>query len=133
MENTLKNLIRVGCVSSVNIERMTAKVVFGDKDNLVSADLKILNRGSKRHKDYFIPEINEQVVWIVPQNSGGKGSNSGFIVGSFFNKADAPVKTGEGLRRVDDGSGSFIEFDNGSITISAAGSLILKGATVEIN
>lgn len=133
MENTVKNLVRVGLISSVDVRRMTARVIFPDKDNLVSGELKLLNRGSKKHKDYFIPEINEQVLCIFPQNSGGKGSNSGFIIGSFFSDADAPVKTGANVRRVDFGDGSYLEWDNGTITIHASGDLILQGTNVKIN
>lgn len=133
MENTVKNIIRIGLVSSVNIKQMTARVIFPDKENMVSGELKLLNRGSKRHKDYFIPEIKEQVLCIFPQNSGGKGSNSGFIVGSFFSEEDAPVKTGTNIRRIDFGDGSYIEWNNGTITIHASGDLILQGNNVRIN
>lgn len=130
---SIKNLVRIGNVSSVNVERMTAKVTFPDKDDLVSSDLKLLNRGSKKHKDYYIPDVGEQVVCIFPQNGGGKGSNTGFILGSFFSTADAPVKTGHDVRRIDYGDGSYIEYSAGTITIHAAGDLVLQGATVRIN
>lgn len=38
----LKNIVRVGTVSSVNAENRTARVNFVDKNNLVSGQLKIL-------------------------------------------------------------------------------------------
>lgn len=134
MDNaSLKNLIRIGLISSVNVERMTARAVFPDKDNMVSGELKLLNRGSKKHKDYYIPDVGEQVVCVFPQNGGGKGSNTGFILGSFFSTADEPVKTGSNLRRIDYGEGSYIEYDNGRITIHASGDLVLEGANVRIN
>ncbi|RPF48265.1 hypothetical protein EDD70_1080 [Hydrogenoanaerobacterium saccharovorans] len=38
----LKNIVRVGTVSSVNAANRTARVNFADKNNLVSGPLKIL-------------------------------------------------------------------------------------------
>lgn len=133
--NAVRNLIRVGRISSVNPETMTAKVTFPDKDNMISANLHVLNRGSKTCKDYYIPAIDEQVLCIFLPNAGGKGSSTGFILGSFFSVADSPVKTGEGIRRVDFGDGSYVEHDasSGNITVHAAGDLILTGANVRIN
>lgn len=38
----INELIKVGQVSEVNVEKRTARVAFGDKDNLVSAELHVL-------------------------------------------------------------------------------------------
>ena len=35
MDNILGNLVRIGTVSSVNVEERTARVEFTDKDNMV--------------------------------------------------------------------------------------------------
>ena len=41
--NVLKNIVRTGWVSSVNVEERTARVIFQDKgETVVSGDLKIL-------------------------------------------------------------------------------------------
>ena len=48
-ENMIKNLIREGIVSSTNPQNCTVRVVFGDKDDGVSADLPVLVRGSKNN------------------------------------------------------------------------------------
>jgi len=42
MDNILKNLVRLGTVSSVNVEERTARVIFKDKNQLVSGELKVL-------------------------------------------------------------------------------------------
>ena len=42
-ESVLKNLVRAGWVSSVNVEERTARVIFKDKvETFVSGDLKVL-------------------------------------------------------------------------------------------
>ena len=40
----LKNMVRVGTVQSVDKDRMTARVKFGDKGGIVSSPLHILKR-----------------------------------------------------------------------------------------
>lgn len=41
--NVLKNIVRTGWVSSVNVEERTARVIFEDKgETIVSGDLKII-------------------------------------------------------------------------------------------
>lgn len=40
--NALKNIVRIGKVSTVNAEERTARVIFQDKANLVSGPLIIL-------------------------------------------------------------------------------------------
>jgi hypothetical protein len=40
--NVLKNMVRVGTVSSVDVKSRTARVKFTDKNNLISGALKIL-------------------------------------------------------------------------------------------
>lgn len=133
--NIIKNLFRIGMISSVNVSNMTARVRFVDRDNTESYDLHILNRGSKTHKDYWIPSIDEQVLCCYLPAIGGSGVGEGFIIGSFFSDVDTPIKTGVGVRRIDFGDGSFVEHDtaSGSITINATGDVIIQGANVRIN
>ncbi|WP_418599177.1 hypothetical protein [Phascolarctobacterium faecium] len=44
----------------------------------------IVNRGSLANKDYWIPDIDEQVLCLMMPNKSGLGLNEGFILGSFF-------------------------------------------------
>lgn len=133
--NIIKNLFRIGVISSINEGAMTARVKFADRNNTESYDLHLLNRGSKVHKDYWIPAIDEQVLCCYLPAIGGGGVGEGFILGSFFSAIDAPVKTGSGIRRIDFGDGSFVEHDmaSGNITINATGDIIIQGANVRIN
>ena len=69
----IKQLARIGVVSSVDAAAGTARVAFTDLDNTVSQDLRILTRGSKHDKDYWIPDIDEQVVCLMLPNTSGRG------------------------------------------------------------
>lgn len=60
-DSHMKNIIRMGRVSVTDPDTMTVKVVFEDKDNLVSDSLPVLARGSSKNRDYWLPDVGEQV------------------------------------------------------------------------
>ena len=91
--NVVRNLIRLGVVSSKNTANMTVRVVFDGKENLVSAELPVLNRGSQQAKDYWLPDVGEQVVCLFLPNSNGNGVNEGYVLGSHFSTHATGVVT----------------------------------------
>lgn len=133
--NILRRMVRVGRVSSINPEDGTARVIFPDMDDDVSDDLPVLHTGSQTLKGYYMPDIDEQVVCLMVPNISGKGSNDGFIIGSFFNDADKPIKTGASVCRIDFGDGSFVEHDRdtGNLTIQATGDIVINGRSISLN
>lgn len=141
--NFIKNIIRIGRVSSIDVNTNTARVVFSDKDDLVSGNLMIVNRGSMVDKDYWIPDIDEQVLCLMLPNKSGLGLNEGFILGSFFSAEDAPQERSTDVRAVKFGDGTVIKHDRksgslivnatGDISIIAGGTITIQGAVVKIN
>lgn len=141
--NFIKNIIRIGRVSSIDVSTNTARVAFSDKDDLVSGNLMIINRGSMVDKDYWIPDIDEQVLCLMLPNKSGRGLNEGFILGSFFSKEDKPQERSADVRAIKFGDGTVIKHDRstgnltinatGDISIVAAGTLTIRGAVVNIN
>lgn len=131
----IKNLIRIGQVSSTNPETMTVKVVFPDQENLVSANLFVVNRGSQSRKDYWIPDIGEQVVCVFLPNASGTGLDEGFVIGSYFSQVDKPIVKDQNIRRIDFGDGSYIEHDrsSGNLRIHAAGEIRVTGTKIHLN
>lgn len=131
----LGNVVRVGRVSSVDTAAMTARVVFPDKDNMVSAPLHLVNRGSAYVRDYWIPVIDEQVLCLFLPNVGGRGVGEGFILGSFFSKPAPPQSNASSVRRIDFGDGSYIEHDSssGALTVHATGPVKITGSRIDLN
>lgn len=84
----LNQLIRVGEVSSINPEKCTARVKFEDNDDLVSDELLIVTRGSLYNKDYWMPDINEQVICLFLPI----GVAQGFILASYYSDVDKPAE-----------------------------------------
>lgn len=123
----LKNLIRVGRVSSVYPERCTARVVFDDRDDLVSYELTPLGRGSYRTKDYWMPDLDEQVLCLFLPN----GNAEGFILGTRFNDEDKPPVEEKEKRHLRFADGTFIEYDQKTHTLTI--DLLPSNGTVVIN
>lgn len=69
----IKRLIRVGTVSSVNAAAGTLRVAFAAQNEMVTYELPVLTRGSKNNKDYWLPDVDEQVLCLFLPNVSGRG------------------------------------------------------------
>ena len=127
----IKNLVRAGRVSVVIPERMAVKVVFEDKDRLVSDELPVLTFGSSKNKMYWLPDVGEQVCCLMLPN----GHNAGFCLGSYYSDADPPNVSDQSIRRIDFGDGSYVQFDRGTgnLDINCTGNVTINGKTINLN
>lgn len=90
----LKNIVRVGTISSVNAKDRTARVNFADKNNLVSGALKILKtpplvtvkntslpeeHGHEVTISPWLPSVGDLVLCIYLPN----GESDGFVIGGI--------------------------------------------------
>jgi len=125
--------VKKGIVSSVNPENMSVRVTFEDADDNVSAELPVLNRGSSGNKDYWLPDVGEQVVCLFETND--KNMSSGWIVGSYFSDGAKPQVQDKDVRRLTFSDGSYIEHNRNTheMTIKCVGHLQITGAKVDIN
>ena len=76
----IKRLIRVGTVSSVNAAAGTVRVAFAAQDDMVTYELPVITRGSKNNKDYWLPDVDEQVLCLFLPNTSGRGVCDGFVM-----------------------------------------------------
>ena len=130
----IRDIFRIGKVSSVNGANCTARVTFPDKDDMVSAELPIVVVGSHGTKGYWVPEVDTQVLCCFLPNPSGRGMNDGFILGAFYSTQDPPEQTNEKVRCIKLPDGCFIEFDGaGNVHIHATGNLKLTGARIDLN
>ncbi|GAV24814.1 baseplate assembly protein [Carboxydothermus islandicus] len=118
MENILKNLIKIGRVSSVNPNTATARVLF-EAQGLVSHDLPVLQRQTLRNKDYWLPDVGEYVVCIFLPT----GNADGFILGSIYSDDDQLPASSKDKRVILFEDGTKLEYDRAShtLTINAVG------------
>jgi len=139
--NIIRNLVRIGRVSSVDPACMSARVVFSDKDEDVSYDLPVLAMCAKSNKEYHLPDIDTQVVCLFLPNISSKGLTTGFVLGSFYSDVDAPGENGAGIKSIRFDDGSYVRYEGGNIQVHAAGNIDItaignikiNGARVDIN
>lgn len=132
----IKKLIRVGTVSSVNAAAGTVRVAFAAQDDMVTYELPVITRGSKNNKDYWLPDVDEQVLCLFLPNTSGRGVCDGFVLGTFYSSIDAPVENSGDVHAVKYGDGTIIKHDRstGKLTINATGDIdIIAGGKVTIN
>ncbi len=135
----IKNIFRVGLVSSVNGATCSARVTFPDKDDLdgkglVSYELPIITIGSNGTLGYWVPEVGTQVLCVFLPNPSGNGLKDGFILGAFYSELNPPEETNPNVRCLKVPDGSYIRFDGkGNIEIHATKNLILTGTRIDLN
>lgn len=132
----IKKLIRVGTVSSVNAAAGSVRVAFAAQDDMVTYELPVITRGSKNNKDYWLPDVDEQVLCLFLPNVSGRGVCEGFVLGTFYSSVDAPVENSGDVHAVKYGDGTIIKHDRstGKLTINATGDIdIIAGGKISIN
>lgn len=132
----IKRLIRVGTVSSVNAAAGTVRVAFAAQDDMVTYELPVITRGSKNNKDYWLPDVDEQVLCLFLPNTSGRGVCDGFVLGTFYSSVDAPAENSGYVHAVKYGDGTIIKHDRstGKLTINATGDIdIIAGGKITIN
>lgn len=132
----IKRLIRVGTVSSVNAAAGSVRVAFAAQDDMVTYELPVITRGSKNNKDYWLPDVDEQVLCLFLPNTSGRGVCDGFVLGTFYSSVDAPVENSGDVHAVKYGDGTIIKHDRstGKLTINATGDIdIIAGGKITIN
>ncbi len=113
MESIMRQLVRVGVVTSTNDEAGTAKVQFLDRSGVVSHDFRVLVRNTLKNKDYWMPDINEQVICVCLPT----GTQEGFILGSFYSSVTTPPVTDKKQRHVKFEDGTTVDYDRETHTL----------------
>lgn len=132
MQSVLINIIRVGVVSSIDEATATAKVAFKEfSGDIVSYDLPILVKQSLANKDYWMPDINEQVLCIFLPT----GMAQGFILGAIYSDVDKPETIGKDIRRVKFSDGTIIEYDRAAhkLTANCVGDVVVTCKNLTVN
>lgn len=106
----IRQLIRIGIVSSVNPRNCTAKVLFEDQDEAVSYDLFVINQNTQDNQDYWLPDVNEAVLCLFLPI----GIETGFILGSYYSEVDKPANTNPDVRSIRFKDGTVIQYNRGT-------------------
>lgn len=133
MDTKARDIVRSGVVSATFPERNSARVTFEDKDDNVSAELRILNSGSLKNKHYWMPDVGDEVVCIYATNDENYGT--GWIIGACYNKDAVPRVHSQDKMRIDFADGTWIEYDRSSheLNINCIGDIRIKGKNIFLN
>lgn len=124
MEEIISSIIRIGTISSVNEAECKARVVFEDRDDIVSQELYLLPGGTKRVKFYSIPEVGETALCLFLPDA----LEEGYIIGSYYNDMEKPVENDKNVFSLTFPNGTKFKYDLSS------NSLVLEGLTsLDIN
>lgn len=130
----IRDIFRIGKVSSVNGANCTVRVTFPDKEDLVSDDLPVIVIGSHETKGYWVPEVDTQVLCCFLPIISGCGLNKGFVIGGFYSVEDPPEETDPDVRCIKFPDGSFFRYDGkGTIHIHADKHLVLTAPRIDLN
>ena len=105
-------MLRFGIVSQINPLTVQARVNFQD-DNSTSYWLPILQTKTLKDKFFVMPDINEQVVCLMDENS-----EDGVILGSVYSSVDKPVITSEKQISINLEDNSLINIDKETKTLT---------------
>ena len=112
--------LRLGKISTINYEDGTARVLYTDRDNTVTAELPLLSF------EYRMPAVDDVVLVCHLPNGGA----AGIILGPVWSKNNRPPEGKEGLYRkdLDKNAGTcFLRYDGEALQIVAP-KLVLAGA-----
>lgn len=126
----MRQLIRIGIVSSVNPQTCTARVLFEDQDEAVSYDLFVINHNTQDNQDYWLPDVNEAVLCLFLPI----GIETGFILGSYYSDVDKPANTDPNVRSIKFKDGTAIQYNREThkLIVDCVGDIeaICKKATI---
>jgi phage baseplate assembly protein V len=133
VERALRGMVRTGTVSAVYPKTDTVRVVFDDKDNTTSPELHVLHRFSGKNKDYWMPDLGDQVLCIF--NNNDKNFSTGWVLGSYFTERQPPQVASADIMRIDFADGSYIEVNRaaGSLQVNFTGPVTINGSTIHLN
>ncbi|MDR5611184.1 MULTISPECIES: phage baseplate assembly protein V [unclassified Arsenophonus] len=107
-----------GTVSAVDEKTVRVRVRLPELDNLRTAWLEVLQRNTQNNKDYWLPDIGEQVKLLLDPYG-----DDGVVLGAVYSQVDRPAIASRDKRRVDFADGTFVEYDRKTHTMAVGGTL----------
>jgi phage baseplate assembly protein V len=129
---------KYGIVKEIDPDKMMVRCEIPDMDKVLSPWLLIVVPNSLKNKDYSLPDLEEQIVILLDENS-----ESGVAIGAVYSAKDTPAIADLDKRHVKFDDGTTVEYDRkthkleikvkGDILIEATGDITLKGSRIDLN
>jgi len=127
MEEVIRELVRVGVVTNVYPDRGTVRVRLTDADDQVSFELPVIFRKTMKDKEYWMPDVGEQVVCLF----SAQGLEQGFVLGAIYSKNDSVPVASRDKWHIRFEDGTTIEYDKKEhkCSVDCKGQIFVKSAT----
>jgi phage baseplate assembly protein V len=117
---------RSGLVVAQQLSPPSVRVQFPDRDNIISYWLPVLTKNTQTSKDFWMPEIGEQVAVLMDSND-----EHGAVIGGVWSTVDNAVDgTPATTRSTTFADGTVIEYDFDShtmnVSLCAGGLLVVQ-------
>lgn len=116
-------MILIGQVSTADPASCSVRVIFPERDNLVSAPLPVIMPGGWGHRN-TVPQPGETVLCVFLDRS----CSAGFCLGTYYGAEEtAPGNMNQHGVWLEDGSFVFYDRSARQLTIKAAGGVKIEG------
>lgn len=117
---------RVGIVTAQQVTPFPAvRVKFPERDNIVSYWLPLSVRSSQDDKDFWMPDIGEQVLCLMDEHD-----ENGAVLGAIYSNVDTPVGwAAVGVRGFQASDGAVVTYNRNTHVLTAQ---LPNGAAVTV-
>jgi len=123
------SVMHLGIVKSFNVKELRADICFYDLDDMVIADMAVLQRNTQGIKDFSCLEVGEQVLCLLDEEM-----QDGYVLGSIAGNEDLSNLNQDDTRFVLFPDGGLIKYDYNSHTlqilsnnINVTGNVVVSG------
>lgn len=109
---------QVGTVSAVDADKVQARVRLPECDNLRTNWLNVLQCNTQNNKDYWLPDVGEQVEVLLDANG-----EDGVILGAVYSDVDKPPFSDKNVRGTKFSDGAEFSYNRASHTLTIRGGI----------
>ena len=105
--------LQTGTVSAVDADGVKARVRLPECDNMRTNWLDVLQRNTQNNKDYWLPDVGEQVKVLLDENG-----EDGVILGAVYSDVDKPPFGNKDVRGTTFSDGAEFSYNRASHTLT---------------
>lgn len=110
--------LQTGTVSAVDADGVKARVRLPECDNMRTNWLDVLQRNTQNNKDYWLPDVGEQVKVLLDENG-----EDGVILGAVYSDVDRPPFSDKNVRGIQCADGTEFSYNRATHTFTIWGGI----------
>lgn len=114
----MKATRQLGTVSAIDAEKVQARVRLPECDNMRTDWLNVLQRNTQNNKDYWLPDVGEQVEVLMDENG-----EDGVILGAIYSDVDKPPFNDKNVRGTKFKDGAEFSYNRELHTLTITGGI----------